>query len=105
MFRNYFTTAFRSFWRNKVFSLINILGLAVGISASLIKRLDTKIIQDKQVHLFYFHQLFDGSPISLCYFKLGKQAGSIGIQHFKPQLASLVANSRGKKALACSCAT
>src|SRR3954470_10957686 len=36
MFRNYFTTAFRSFWRNKVFSFINILGLAVGISASLV---------------------------------------------------------------------
>ena len=36
MFRNYLTTAFRSFWRNKVFSFINILGLAVGISASLV---------------------------------------------------------------------
>src|SRR4051812_6846532 len=36
MFRNYFTTAFRSFWRNKVFSFITILGLAVGISASLV---------------------------------------------------------------------
>ena len=36
MFRNYFTTALRSFWRNKVFSFINVLGLAVGISASLV---------------------------------------------------------------------
>jgi hypothetical protein len=24
MFKNYFTVAFRSFWRNKLFSLINI---------------------------------------------------------------------------------
>ncbi|MEO6316099.1 MAG: hypothetical protein ABIU63_12120 [Chitinophagaceae bacterium] len=37
MFRNYFTVAFRNFWRNKTFSLINISGLAIGISASLVK--------------------------------------------------------------------
>ncbi len=36
MLKNYFTTAFRSFLRNKSFSLINIVGLAIGISASLI---------------------------------------------------------------------
>ena len=36
MFRNYFTTAIRNFWRNKVFSFINIVGLAIGISASLV---------------------------------------------------------------------
>jgi predicted permease len=36
MFRNYLTTALRNFWRNKVFSSINIIGLAIGISASLI---------------------------------------------------------------------
>jgi putative ABC transport system permease protein len=36
MLKNYFTIAFRSFWRNKVFSLINISGLAIGISAALI---------------------------------------------------------------------
>jgi ABC-type antimicrobial peptide transport system permease subunit len=36
MFKNYFITAFRNFWRNKVFSLINVIGLAIGISASLV---------------------------------------------------------------------
>ena len=36
MFKNYFTVAFRNFWRNKIFSLINIIGLAIGISASLV---------------------------------------------------------------------
>jgi len=36
MFRNYFITAFRNFWRNKVFSLINITGLSIGISAALV---------------------------------------------------------------------
>ena len=36
MFKNYFTIALRSIWKNKVFSAINIFGLAIGISASLV---------------------------------------------------------------------
>ena len=36
MFKNYFTIALRNFRRNKIFSLINIAGLAIGISASLV---------------------------------------------------------------------
>ncbi|MEO6550893.1 MAG: FtsX-like permease family protein [Ferruginibacter sp.] len=36
MFKNYFLVAVRSFWRNKAFSAINISGLAIGISASLV---------------------------------------------------------------------
>jgi ABC-type antimicrobial peptide transport system permease subunit len=36
MFKNYFKTAWRSISRNKIFSVINILGLAIGISASLL---------------------------------------------------------------------
>lgn len=36
MIKNYFTVALRNFWRNKVFSTINILGLSIGISAALV---------------------------------------------------------------------
>lgn len=36
MYRNYFKIAFRNFRQNKVFSLINISGLAIGISAALV---------------------------------------------------------------------
>jgi predicted permease len=36
MFKNYFTIALRNLGRNKIFSLINIAGLAIGISASLV---------------------------------------------------------------------
>lgn len=36
MIKNYFKTAFRSLLKNKVFSLINISGLAIGISSSLV---------------------------------------------------------------------
>ena len=36
MFKNYLIVAFRNFWRHKVFSIINILGLSIGISASLV---------------------------------------------------------------------
>ena len=36
MLKNHFLVAFRTFWRNKTFSLINIFGLAIGISAALV---------------------------------------------------------------------
>jgi len=36
MLKNYFTTAIRSLWKNKLVSAINILGFAIGISASLV---------------------------------------------------------------------
>ncbi len=36
MLKNYFKTAFRNFLRNKIFSFINVLGLSIGISASLV---------------------------------------------------------------------
>ena len=36
MFRNYFKIAFRGFWKHKLFTLINITGLSIGISAALV---------------------------------------------------------------------
>ncbi|HMK18501.1 MAG TPA: ABC transporter permease [Chitinophagaceae bacterium] len=36
MLKNYFTIAIRNFWKHKVFSLINVSGLAIGISAALV---------------------------------------------------------------------
>jgi putative ABC transport system permease protein len=36
MFKNHFTIAIRNFWRNKTFSIINVLGLSIGISAALV---------------------------------------------------------------------
>lgn len=35
MWRNYLKTAVRSLWRNRLYSLINLLGLAVGLAASV----------------------------------------------------------------------
>ena len=36
MIKNYLLIALRNFWRNRIFSLINLAGLAIGISASLV---------------------------------------------------------------------
>src|SRR6201995_5459903 len=36
MIRNYFKIAFRGFWKHKLFTLINIAGLSIGISASVV---------------------------------------------------------------------
>ncbi len=49
MFKNYFTVAFRNMMRNKVFAIINIVGLAIGISASIVIFLIVR-----------FHFSFDG---------------------------------------------
>src|SRR6185503_3452052 len=35
MIKNYFKTASRHLWKNKIFSLINIAGLSIGISSAL----------------------------------------------------------------------
>lgn len=34
MFRNYFKTTIRNLWRNKVYSLLNIIGMAIGIACA-----------------------------------------------------------------------
>ncbi len=36
MLKSYFSVALRNFWKNKTFSLINIFGLSIGISAALV---------------------------------------------------------------------
>ena len=36
MFKNYFKTAFRNLAKNKIFSLINVSGLSIGISSALV---------------------------------------------------------------------
>ncbi|WP_422082882.1 ABC transporter permease [Ulvibacterium sp.] len=36
MFRNYLKIAFRNLWNNKAFSIINIIGLSIGLSASFV---------------------------------------------------------------------
>lgn len=36
MFKNYFLTAWRNFWKNKTFSFINTAGLALGMTCSLL---------------------------------------------------------------------
>lgn len=36
MIKNYFKIALRGFWRHKLFTLINVIGLSIGISAALV---------------------------------------------------------------------
>src|SRR6266487_968985 len=42
MFKNYFITAIRNLWRNKVFSIINISGLSIGLACCMLIFLYTK---------------------------------------------------------------
>ena len=36
MIKNYIKIAFRNFWRHKLFTLINVIGLSIGISAAIV---------------------------------------------------------------------
>src|ERR1700733_9703619 len=49
MIKSYFKTAWRNLWKNKVFSLINILGLSLGMAACLL------ILQYVNFELSYDH--------------------------------------------------
>jgi putative ABC transport system permease protein len=42
MFKNYFKTAWRNLWRNKIFSIIKILGLSIGLTVCMLIFLYTK---------------------------------------------------------------
>src|SRR5438552_3534041 len=42
MIKNYFKTAFRNLWRNKIYSIIKILGLSIGLTVCMLIFLYTK---------------------------------------------------------------
>ncbi|HEY2721321.1 MAG TPA: ABC transporter permease [Chitinophagaceae bacterium] len=52
MFKNYLKTAVRNLWKNKAFSLINIMGLALGLACSLLIMLWV----NDEYHVDAFHQ-------------------------------------------------
>lgn len=68
MLSNYFKIAWRNLVRNKVFSAINILGLALGIACSLLillwvrdeKRVDAFHSNGKQLYHVYERSFYDG---------------------------------------------
>ena len=68
MFKNYFKTAVRNLWKNKVFSFINILGLALGLACSMLIMLwvndeygvDAFHKNEKQLYSILERQYYDG---------------------------------------------
>jgi putative ABC transport system permease protein len=68
MIRNYFKTAWRNITRNKVFSAINISGLALGLTCSLLivlwiqdeRNMDSFHKNGKQLYQVYERNYFDG---------------------------------------------
>ncbi|MEO8109110.1 MAG: ABC transporter permease [Ginsengibacter sp.] len=68
MFKNYFKTAFRNLWKNKIFSFINIMGLALGLACGLLimlwvndeKNIDAFHKNGKQLYSIYERQYRDG---------------------------------------------
>ena len=67
MIKNYLKTAWRNLWKNKAFSLINILGLAMGLACSLLiflwvqdeTRVDAFHANGKQLYVIIHRAYFD----------------------------------------------
>ncbi|MCF3107466.1 ABC transporter permease [Niabella sp. CC-SYL272] len=72
MIRMYFKTMFRSLWKNKTFSFINIMGLAVGLTSCLLialyikQQLDFDAFEDKgdRIARVLMEYSFEGSAVS-----------------------------------------
>ena len=68
MFKNYFKTALRNLWKNKTYSLLNILGLALGIACSLLiflwvqneLKIDAFHKNSNQLYTIFEKQFYDG---------------------------------------------
>ncbi len=68
MIKNYFKTAWRNLWKNKTFSLINVMGLALGLACSLLiilwvkdeYRVDAFHKKGTQLYSVYEKQFRDG---------------------------------------------
>jgi len=72
MFKTYLVTAIRNIRRDKMFSIINILGLALGIASSLMiflwvnqeHSIDNSHQNGDRLFLVYLRQYIDGKPVS-----------------------------------------
>lgn len=70
MIKNYFKIAFRLLWRNKLYSLINIIGLAIGLCSSIIIYLYVQ-------HEFSYDTFHDDSERIYRFIMLEEDNGSI----------------------------
>jgi len=72
MFKNYIVTAIRNIRRDKMISVINVLGLALGIATSLMiflwvnqeRSIDNLQPNGDRLFLVYLRQYIDGTPVS-----------------------------------------
>ncbi|HEY2726638.1 MAG TPA: ABC transporter permease, partial [Parafilimonas sp.] len=81
MFKNYFKTAWRNLWKNKIYSSINIIGLAIGMAACIIIMLFVSYekgfdsLQTKNIYRLNEVQKFEGmvssQKVALSMFPMG----------------------------------
>lgn len=84
MLKNILTIAFRNIRRHKGFSFINILGLTLGLTASLLIGLFVR--DEKQFDKF----IPDGDRIYRVYYKITGDAGSGNLACTTPMLATVL---------------
>src|SRR5580765_1269941 len=76
MIRNFFIIAWRNLWRNKIFSLIKILGLSIGLTVCMLIFLYTK----DEISYDQFHENKAQTYRIIQHWQMGKDpAQTIGI--------------------------
>ncbi len=103
MIKNYFITALRSFSRNPMYSLINLIGLAVGLTASILIMLyvfnelnfDTFHEKSDQIYrMNVLHQHKDGESL----FAVGTAAMGVSLEEEFPEIVDMVRFTMGSDA-------
>ena len=85
MIKNYLKLAWRNLIRQKVFSAINIIGLALGLACSLVimmwvqdeRSVDAFHVNGKQLYQVYERQVFDNGDIGAGYHTQGLLADEL----------------------------
>ena len=90
MIKNYFKIAFRSLWKNKVFSAVNIAGLSVGLAVFIIIMLWVK----NEMSYDGFHK----NKERIAMLMTNKLFGDNEVQTF-PAVPTLLANAMKKNSL------
>jgi hypothetical protein len=80
--KNYLKTAFRTFRKRKIFTFFNVVGLSIGISASLTGNVDLVIFCDRNAirlvcYEKWMQDFADKTPISWWIFGLSGAAGML----------------------------
>ncbi|HEV3410820.1 MAG TPA: ABC transporter permease [Puia sp.] len=100
MFRNYLKIAWRNLWKNKIYSAINIAGLAIGMAASIVMLLF--VFYEKSFDRFHSKNLYRLNEVQKFPGMVASQKVALSMFPMGPTLTSIPCTIRSRR---CSCST